>query len=97
MDQRIIYVAGLLMAAGLHTSVRFSAARWLEIVESFVQEIDEGEQIVATMRSWLALAGEVAFIAEVLGLKGFPETSKVVSDARERLKEIIEGGSDELH
>ena len=97
MDQKIIYLAGLFMAAGLRTSVPFSATKWFEIIEESMQGIDEGERILAVMKSWFSLAGEVAFITEVLGLKGFPEASKVVSDSRERLKEIIEGGFDGIH
>ena len=99
MDQRTIYVAGLLMATGLYASKRgFSIEQWFDNVKRCLEsEMDDSEPVFELMERWMDSAGEVSFIVEVLGIKGFPEAGSVQVGARERLKEIIAGEEDELH
>ena len=99
MDDRSAYLAGLFMATGVFFLRRgFTTERWFQVVRKCLEsEIEDHDLVIELMQKMYEDAAEVAFISEVLGLKGFPEASSVVDGARERLKEIIEGERHELH
>lgn len=99
MDQRTIYVAGLFLATGMYSLRRgIPVEKWFNIMKKCLEsEVENHEEIIKLMQKMFEDAGEVAFIAEVIGLKGFPEASSVVSGAKDRLKQIIAGEEDELH